>query len=134
MKLKLKDELLKRTTSRCPVCRRACPGEVWRREGLQPAVFLKRTCPDHGEASVCIASDARFYWLARGKAENACGCAPGTCGSADGSNTGPGDALGVMEKLSTCLALIEIVHSCNLSCPTCFADSPPGTGDRVHAV
>jgi uncharacterized radical SAM superfamily Fe-S cluster-containing enzyme len=30
----------------------------------------------------------------------------------------------VCEKLSTCLALIEIVHSCNLACPTCYADSP----------
>jgi len=29
-----------------------------------------------------------------------------------------------VERLSTCLALIEIVNSCNLACPTCFADSP----------
>lgn len=39
-----------------------------------------------------------------------------------------------MERLSTCLALIEIVHSCNLRCPTCFADSPPGVGRSVDAV
>ena len=39
-----------------------------------------------------------------------------------------------MEKLSTCLALIEIVNSCNLSCPTCFADSPLGVGQKVDAV
>jgi uncharacterized radical SAM superfamily Fe-S cluster-containing enzyme len=38
------------------------------------------------------------------------------------------------ETLSTCLALIEIVHSCNLSCPTCYADSPLGVGGRVDAV
>jgi uncharacterized radical SAM superfamily Fe-S cluster-containing enzyme len=30
--------------------------------------------------------------------------------------------------------LIEIVRSCNLSCPTCYADSPPGVGARVDAV
>ncbi len=37
-----------------------------------------------------------------------------------------------VEILSTCLALIEIVDSCNLACPTCFADSPIGaTGDRL---
>ncbi|MCG8602553.1 MAG: radical SAM protein, partial [Verrucomicrobiales bacterium] len=29
-----------------------------------------------------------------------------------------------VEVMSTCLALIEIVDSCNLACPTCFADSP----------
>ena len=138
----VKDELLKRTTSRCPVCHAPCPAEVWRTGGLAPKVFLKRTCAEHGEASVCIASDASFYWLAKGKAENA-GCAGSStcCESADGSNPGtlgrnanPGDALGVMEKLSTCLALIEIVNSCNLSCPTCFADSPLGTGAKVDAI
>src|SRR5580765_6158241 len=153
----LKDELLKRATSRCPVCHAPCPAEVWRTGGIHAKVFLKRTCAEHGEASVCIASDARFYWMAKGKAENAC-CGGGasvlasrgssgdsphqtTCYSADGSNAGtlgrnadPGEALGVMEKLSTCLALIEIVNSCNLACPTCYADSPVGTGNKVDAV
>ena len=35
------------------------------------------------------------------------------------------------ERLSTCLALIEIVNSCNLACPTCYADSPVGKVDAV---
>jgi 7,8-dihydro-6-hydroxymethylpterin dimethyltransferase len=138
---KLNDELLKHTTSRCPVCHAPCPAEVWRTGGIASKVLLKRTCPEHGEASICIASDARFYWLAKGKDENACGCGPGACCSADGTNPGtlgrnadPGDALGVMEKLSTCLALIEIVNSCNLSCPTCYADSPIGAGQKVDAI
>lgn len=140
--VRLSDELLKRTTSRCPVCHAPCPAEVWRTGGIPLKVFLKRTCYEHGEASVCIASDARFYWLAKGKAENsACGCEAGACCSADGLNVGtlgrnaePGDGLGIMEKLSTCLALIEIVNSCNLSCPTCYADSPIGVGQKVDAV
>src|SRR5213078_3381674 len=51
-----------------------------------------------------------------------------------GCNAEPGDALGVMAKLSTCLALIEIVNSCNLACPTCYADSPVGAGSKVDAV
>jgi len=37
-----------------------------------------------------------------------------------------------MEALSTCLALIEIVNSCNLACPTCYADSPQSR--RIDAV
>ena len=142
------DKLLKRTTSRCPVCHASCPAEVWRTGGITSKVFLKRTCVEHGEASVCIASDARFYWLAQGKPGNAC-CggetgAPNsrlTCCASDGSpagtlgrNSDPGDALGIQEKLSTCLALIEIVRSCNLSCPTCYADSPLGAGASVDAV
>jgi len=138
---KLADELLKRTTSRCPVCLAPCPAEVWRTGGVPQKVMLRRTCPQHGPVAVCIASDARFYWMARGKEANACGCGPGTCCSADGTNAGslgrnanPGDALGRMEKLATCLALIEIVHSCNLTCPTCYANSPAGTGSKVNAV
>jgi len=158
------EQLLKCTTSRCPVCQASCPAEVWRVGGRPAKVFLKRTCPQHGEASVCIASDARFYWLAKGKSENACCSAGGasvlasraslsdtngsavaslrqsTCCSADGSTMGTlgrnaagrGDA--PFEKLSTCLALIEIVNSCNLSCPTCYADSPLGAGHEVDAA
>lgn len=133
------DKLLKRTISRCPVCHAACPAEVWRTGGIPAKVFLKRTCAEHGEASVCIASDARFYWLAQGRREN--GCGGSACCASDGSlagtlgrNAEPGDALGIQEKLSTCLALIEIVHSCNLACPTCYADSPIGSGPHVDAV
>ena len=139
--LRITDELLKRTTSRCPACQATCPAEVWRTGSIPQKVFLKRTCPEHGEVSVCIASDARFYWLAKGKSANACGGGLGACCSADGTSTGtlgrnaePGDALGVQEKLSTCLALIEIVNSCNLACPTFYADSPVGAGARVDAV
>src|SRR5438045_3211882 len=60
------EQLRKSTASRCPVCRKACPADVWRVEGRPAKVFLRRRCPEHGEASVCIASDARFYWLATG--------------------------------------------------------------------
>lgn len=135
------DQLLKRTTSRCPTCHTPCPAEVWRTGGISSKVFLKRFCLEHGEASTCIASDARFYWLARGKSENTCCSGKQACRASDhapagtlGRNANPGDGLGVMEKLSTCLALIEIVNSCNLSCPTCYADSPTGAGQKVDAV
>ncbi len=129
--------LLKRTTSRCPTCLQACPAEVWK-VGRNPArVELRRTCPVHGEAMAIIASDARFYWLASGQPENA--CCGGKCAAADGAQQGTlgsnatASVDGTMEKLSTCLALIEIVHSCNLACPTCYADSPVGAaGNALH--
>lgn len=162
--VKLDEQLLKRTTSRCPICLVACPAEVWRTGNAPAKVFLKRTCAAHGESSACIASDARFYWLAKGRPENAepvslsplsrhswnFGATNGCCSSAAeqgqaccaangraagtlGRNAaGHGD--GPFEKLSTCLALIEIVNSCNLACPTCYADSPFGTGSAVDAV
>src|SRR5712671_1440573 len=83
------EQLLKRTTSRCPVCHAACPAEVWRIEAQPPKVFLKRTCPAHGEASVCIASDARFYWLAKGNPDNSRVCCGGSaCRASDGAPAG----------------------------------------------
>ena len=135
----LTDKLLKRTTSRCPTCHVPCSAEVWRTGTLPSKVLLKRNCPDHGEVSACIASDARFYWLAQGNSENAC-CGGTACRASDGAATG---TLGrnaraqrdpAFEKLATCLALIEIVHSCNLSCPTCYADSPLAASGNVNAV
>jgi uncharacterized radical SAM superfamily Fe-S cluster-containing enzyme len=121
-------EVLKPTTSRCPVCRRACPGEVVKIGG-RPGVWLRRVCPEHGQAEVCIASDDRFYWLARGNQANAC-CGGGSCGGADAPATGTlgrnaaGRGGNPFETLSTCLALIELVDACNLECPTCYANSP----------
>lgn len=130
------NEILKSTTSRCPVCQVACPAIV-ERKGAE--VFLTRNCATHGEFSACIASDARFYWLAQGKEENRDGacCGGGGCCSADGTSAGTvgrnadGRGENPIEVLSTCLALIEIVNSCNLACPTCYADSPIGKLDAV---
>src|SRR4051812_43559724 len=116
----ISETLLKRTKSRCPVCCGECPAEVWKvGDAKRQQVFLRKRCPEHGAAEVCIASDARFYWLAQGEPENAC-CGGNACSSGDGvvrgtlgRNAAPGEASGKVEKLSTCLALIEIVNSCN---------------------
>ncbi len=132
------ETFLKRTTSRCPVCHASIPAEVWKvNDGKQARVFLRRECAAHGPAEACISSDARFYWLAQGSPENQ--CCGGVCSSAEdarpgtlGRNAAPGEASGVQERLATCLALIEIVNSCNLACPTCYADSPQDR--RVDAV
>jgi len=104
--------LLKETTSRCPVCHASAPARVLERDGQ---IFLRRTCAEHGPSESRISSDARFYNVSKGS---------GCCGS--GCGCGPSDAASenLFENLSTCIALIEIVDSCNLACPTCFADSP----------
>jgi hypothetical protein len=135
------ESLLKRTTSRCPVCHEPAPAEVIRvTTGKNSKVFLRKTCPEHGPSAVCIASDARFYWLAQGDPQNACCGGTACCASDEGrpgtlgrNAAGRGDA--PFETLSTCLALIEIVNSCNLACPTCFADSPVGAaGPKLDAI
>lgn len=133
----MKRMLLKRTTSRCPVCGKLVPAEVWRTDETPARIMLTRTCPEHGEATACISSDARFYWLSHGKPENqscndgcACRAEDGQAAGLLGRNAGT-ETPGLMEKLSTCLALIEIVDSCNLSCPTCYAASPLGVKEQV---
>ena len=139
----LSETLLKRTKSRCPVCYAECPAEVWKTgDAKHQRVLLRRRCSEHGELEVCIASDARFYWLAQGDPQNAC-CGGEVCSAADGAVRGTlgRNAAGPshlepqaspINRLSTCLALIEIVNSCNLACPTCFADSPRAT--HVDAI
>ena len=96
----------------------------------------------HGERETCISSDARFYWLAKGDPSNSENgdCCGNACRASDGAvrgtlgrnANGKGDA--PFEKLSTCLALIEIVNSCNLACPTCYANSPVGAGHNIDAI
>jgi len=117
--------LLKETMSRCPVCHAAAPGRVFASAGK---VFLQRTCEAHGEQTTCISSDERFYHVSLGSRCETTGAETGCCTPARGINATPN----TLEKLSTCLALIEIVDSCNLACPTCFADSP--TSKQVDCV
>ena len=130
------EELLKRTTSRCPVCHRPAEAEVWKRdEDGRASVWLARRCTEHGRFEARIATDARFYWMAQGDPRNQC-CGGNACAAEGGEVRGVlgRNAAGAreVERLSTCLALIEVVNSCNLACPTCYADSPR-TGD-VDAV
>jgi uncharacterized radical SAM superfamily Fe-S cluster-containing enzyme len=96
--------------------------------------MLERTCPDHGFHEACIASDARFHWLSLGSDANRCGSSCGCGPSATLGKNAAGRAAGPFEVLSTCLALIEIVHSCNLACPTCYANSPRPHDGAVDAV
>lgn len=119
-------DVLKSTQSRCPICKSPAPAEVWK-DGKR--IMLSRTCPEHGELTNCISSDSRFYWLSKGDPANASACCAGEngCDGFLGSNAFP-EKSAAFDTLSTCLALIEIVDSCNLRCPTCYADSPHGVG------
>ena len=131
------ESVVKKTTSRCPICNKPKPAEVIKiiRNGREQ-VIMRRVCPCHGTFEWTISSDARFYHMAQGnpvnRAHGGCGCGTTCSVGTDGKDGYAGDnALneskkGSMEKLSTCLALIEIVDSCNMACPTCFADSPIG--------
>jgi uncharacterized radical SAM superfamily Fe-S cluster-containing enzyme len=99
---------LSSTTSLCPTCLERVPGTY---EAQDDAVYLTRSCPDHGTSS-------RKVW-----------------GSLDhwewASDFGPPNETDASEDLTVdgdhaCLAVVEITHDCNLSCSYCFAGSGPG--------
>ncbi|MEZ6097200.1 MAG: radical SAM protein [Pirellulaceae bacterium] len=114
-------QILKQTTSLCPVCLDSVRAEV-RQVGDE--IQLHRQCPAHGTFAAVINSHSRHYHLSAG-ADSSCAsgsslplvdtattcCSGGQCGTS-------------MDNLSTCIGLIEIVNSCNMACPVCFADSP----------
>lgn len=124
----------KRTKSRCTVCHAECPGIV---SQLGNDIVMDRTCTIHGHQQFRIGT-SRFYWTSHGQPSNA-SCGGSTCCSGDGKNVGTlgNNALhptDIIEQLSSCTALIDIVDSCNLPCPTCYAASPIGTGDNLKYV
>ena len=112
---------LKSTTSRCPVCLAQIPAEITRRGD---AVVMTKRCPAHGAFEATLAADHTRYYASQGSGA-CCDPASGCCAPANPNAADP------FERLSTCVALIEIVESCNLSCPTCFASSPHGVGDDL---
>ena len=116
------ERVIKATRSRCPTCRADIPASVVERDRR---VFMEKSCPEHGAFRVLLQSDSRWYFPSHGDPGNAGGacCGGGGCGAREGDP---------FDTLSTCVALIEIVESCNLTCPTCYAGSPYGVGDDLR--
>ena len=108
---------IKTTSSLCPICRRQIDAEVYERNG---GVYLHKTCTEHGVFDVLINSDRRWYFESAG------------CGTTCACGGGHDESL--IETASTCIALIEIVESCNLKCPTCYADSPYSNPNDIEAL
>lgn len=137
------EKILKITKSICPECRQSVRAKVVAKSdnkngGENEKIYLRKFCDIHGEQDSLISSDARFYYLSKGSdGATDCGTEYGCAQPAQGDRIGFLGRNATLEikredpspfhKLSTCLALIEIVDSCNLACPTCFADSPTGS-------
>jgi hypothetical protein len=84
---------------------------------------MTKSCPQHGDFETRLANDAQYYYEASGAGDACCGGS-----SCDGAAVDPFDTL------STCIALIDIVDTCNLKCPTCYAASPPGTNEDIRCT
>ncbi|MEW6366227.1 MAG: tetraether lipid synthase Tes [Acidobacteriota bacterium] len=111
--------LPKITQSLCPECTSVIDARVFEEDG---AVFMEKTCPQHGYCKDLILSDAKLYYkmqqwgfgdnrgLANPAVPNAARC-PEQCG------------LCGMHTSHTGLANIDLTNRCNLTCPVCFANA-----------
>jgi uncharacterized radical SAM superfamily Fe-S cluster-containing enzyme len=89
-------------------------------------VWMLKRCPEHGSERVLIATDVEYYRSARNYAKRSemplkfnarthYGC-PYDCG------------LCPDHEQHSCLTILEVTDRCNLTCPTCYAESAPHHG------
>jgi uncharacterized radical SAM superfamily Fe-S cluster-containing enzyme len=108
------------TQSLCPECLEVVPAKIIARG---KRVYFRKRCPEHGEREDFICSDVAWYdrmeYSLPAKIpvefgiEPDKGC-PLDCG------------LCTEHEQHTCVAVVEITSSCNLTCPMCYASSAPG--------
>lgn len=111
------------TISLCNECHRKIDAKVIFEDDK---VFLTKRCAQHGFQKVLIADDVAYYKQIRNynkaseyprkpHTETVYGC-PYDCGICPD------------HEQHSCLTLIEITDRCNLTCPTCYANSSPTYG------
>jgi 7,8-dihydro-6-hydroxymethylpterin dimethyltransferase len=108
------------TQSLCPECLALVPAKIIDRGGR---VYFRKTCPTHGVREDFVCSDRKWYDQmefalpakspAKFGVEPDQGC-PFDCG------------LCTEHEQHTCVGVLEITSSCNLTCPMCYASSSPG--------
>ena len=108
------------TQSLCPECLTVVPAKIIARDGR---VYFRKTCATHGVREDFVCSDVALYdrmqYSVPGKVpprygvEPDRGC-PYDCG------------LCTEHEQHTCVGVLEITSSCNLTCPMCYASSAPG--------
>ncbi|MFD4439601.1 radical SAM protein [Nocardia sp. NPDC058519] len=127
------DRILRYVTAFCPRCHDEHPetplpdvarlsGWLAERDGK---VFLERGCRTHGMVRTLYDEDPEILayleeWTAPTKAH-----LPDTAGNFDPVPSAYLRGLPEMQTQHTCILLEDIIDSCNLRCPTCFADSSP---------
>ena len=109
---------IRNTKSLCPSCYALLDAQIFERDGQ---VFIRKTCPTHGEIEDIYWSDAEQYYrmerfgeigsgLENPRTEIVKGC-PFDCGICP------------EHKSYSVLTIIDVTNQCNLRCPICFAHS-----------
>ncbi len=103
----------------CPECSAVILGRYFVQDG---AVFIEKTCPEHGYFRDCINRDvllfSRAAWWSfeehpgqQFPQVDAGECCPSDCGLCNQHISSP------------CLAQIDLTNRCNMRCPICFANA-----------
>ena len=103
----------------CPVCSAVVLGREYVADG---AVWVEKSCPDHGYFRDLVNSDALLHAKAQWWTfeEHAGQQYP----QADGRENCPADCGLCGQHLSgACLAQIDLTNRCNMRCPICFANA-----------
>lgn len=112
------------TQSLCPDCLAVVPAKILVRG---KRVYFRKSCEKHGQREDFICSDVDYYdqlqFSVPAKIPHSFGIEPKRgcpldCG------------LCTEHEQHTCIGLVELTSSCNLTCPMCYASSGPG-GDHV---
>lgn len=105
----------------CSTCLERVDGKIVFQDG---AVWLLKRCPEHGHEKVMLADDIDYYRRAREifiktPEQSHCYNTPVKWGCPYDCGICPD------HEQHGCTLLLEITDQCNLSCPTCYANSSP---------
>ncbi|GAB4306443.1 MAG: radical SAM protein [Promethearchaeota archaeon] len=113
-----------RTQSVCPECLEKIDAEIFEEDGK---IFMRKTCPKHGDFRDIISSNADYYRWTHYKTDVWSWEKDGDTNPPDREATDPRGCpwnCGLCtEHISTCsLALIDVTNRCNLTCNFCYAN------------
>src|SRR5439155_6577026 len=133
------DRIHRYVTAFCPHCHDADPlrplEQVPRLAGYlaerEEPIWLERGCPVHGRVTTLYDEHPEILryleeWTAPTKRH-----APDLRGNWDPVPAVYLHGLGELQTQHTCILLEDVTASCNLTCPTCFADSSPQRAGTV---
>lgn len=103
--------VLKSTTSLCPVCLKLLPATLEEHEG---DVWMRKTCPDHGEVFQLYWKDASFFKEASKHAKSGFCCEQPICAKGEVCQD---------HWPRTTNILVNVTERCNYDCPICFSES-----------
>jgi uncharacterized radical SAM superfamily Fe-S cluster-containing enzyme len=105
--------LLEPARTICPTCLVDVDGAYVEEGG---AVYLQRTCAEHGDSKALVLHDVRDFVKSSERAHPPPSRDVVARAREQGTAAHP-----------SCIALLEITDACNLACDVCYANSPSGT-------